>query len=160
MLVANQACSTHFGTQLDATELAYDKLFDLNVKSVFFLIKEAKELLMKSGPEANILVVSSVGGKNPHPSLGIYNMTKASLDNMVVWMAQELLSDNIRINGIAPGLIMTEFSGVLWKNNDGVHPKSKGKSEEIGAVAATICSKDGSFMNGEVYQVHGGFPRL
>ena len=160
VLVANQACSTHFGTQLDATELAYDKLFDLNVKSVFFLIKEAKELLIKSGPDANILVVSSVGGKNPHPSLGIYNMTKAALDNMVVWMAQELLSDNIRINGIAPGLIMTEFSGVLWKNNDGVHPKSKGKSEEIGAVAATVCSKDGSFMNGEVYQVHGGFPKL
>ena len=46
---------------------------------------------------------------------------------------------------------MTEFSGVLWKNNDAVHPKSKGKSEEIAAVAATICSKDGSFINGEVY---------
>ena len=87
-------------------------------------------------------------------------MTKAALDNMVAWMAQELLSDNIRINGIAPGLIMTEFSGVLWKNNDGVHPKSKGRQEEIGSVAATICSKDGSFMNGEVYQVHGGFPKL
>ena len=55
---------------------------------------------------------------------------------------------------------MTEFSGVLWKNNEGVHPKSKGKSEEIGSVSATICSKDGSFMNGEVYQVHGGFPKL
>jgi NAD(P)-dependent dehydrogenase (short-subunit alcohol dehydrogenase family) len=70
------------------------------------------------------------------------------------------MGDDIRVNGIAPGLIMTEFSGVLWKENEGVHPKSKGKSEEIGSVAATICSKDGSFMNGEVYQVHGGFPKL
>ena len=115
------------------------------------MIKEAKELLIKAGKEANILVVSSVGGKNPHPSLGVYNMTKAALDNMVVWMAQELMSDDIRVNGIAPGLIMTEFSGVLWKNNEGVHPKSKGRIEEIGSVAAGICSKDGSFMNGEVY---------
>ena len=57
------------------------------MKSVFFLIKEAKELLIKAGPEANILVVSSVGGKNPHPTLGVYNMTKAALDNMVIWMA-------------------------------------------------------------------------
>ncbi len=151
VLVANQACSTHFGTQLDISETAYDKLWDLNVKSVFFLIKEAKELLQKAGKEANVLVVSSVGGKNPHPTLGVYGMTKAALDNMVVWMAQELMSDDIRVNGIAPGLIMTEFSGVLWRNNDGVHPKAKGKSEEIASVAATVCSKDGSFMNGEVY---------
>ena len=129
------------------------------------MIKEAKELLIKANQisgkaEANVLVISSVGGKNPHPTLGVYNMTKAALDNMVIWMAQELMGDDIRVNGIAPGLIMTEFSGVLWKENEGVHPKSKGKSEDIGAVAATVCSKDGSFMNGEVYQVHGGFPKL
>ena len=124
------------------------------------MIKESKELLLKAGKEANILVVSSVTGKNPNYTLGVYGMTKAALDNMVIWMAQELMSDDIRVNGIAPGLIMTEFSGVLWKNNEVVPPKSKGTSEEIGAVAATICSKDGSFMNGEVYQVHGGFPKL
>ena len=87
VLVANQACSTHFGTQLDITENAYDKLWDLNVKSVFFLIKEAKELLMKAGKEANVLVISSVSGKNPHHTLGVYGMTKAALDNMVVWMS-------------------------------------------------------------------------
>ena len=165
VLVANQACSTHFGTQLDITESAYDKMWDLNVKSIFFLIKEAKYLLLKANElsgkgEANVLVVSSVAGKNPHHTLGVYDMTKAALDNMVVWMAQELMNDSIRINGLAPGLIMTEFSGVLWKNNEGVHPKSKGTSEQIGSVAATVCSKDGSFMNGEVYQVHGGFPKL
>ena len=134
VLVANQACSTHFGTQLDITESAYDKMWDLNVKSIFFLIKEAKHLLLKANElsgkdEANVLVVSSVAGKNPHHTLGVYDMTKAALDNMVVWMAQELMNDSIRINGLAPGLIMTEFSGVLWKNNEGVHPKSKGTSE-------------------------------
>ena len=106
---------------------------------------------MKAGKEANVLVISSVSGKNPHHTLGVYGMTKASLDNMVVWMSQELMGDDIRVNGIAPGLIMTEFSGVLWKENEGVHPKSKGRSEDIASVAATICSKDGSFMNGEMY---------
>jgi dehydrogenase/reductase SDR family protein 4 len=87
VLVCNQACSTHFGNQLDITESAYDKLWDLNVKSVFFLIKEAKDLLKKAGKGANALVISSVSGKNPHYTLGVYAMTKAALDNMVVWMA-------------------------------------------------------------------------
>ena len=122
--------------------------------------EEAKDLLLASKNDANVLIVSSVSGKNPHYTLGVYGMTKAALDNLVIWMAQELMNDDIRVNGVAPGLIMTEFSGPLWKNNDGPHPKSKGTSEQIGSVCATICSKDGSFMNGEVYQVHGGFAKL
>ena len=56
-------------------------------------------------------------------------MTKAALDNMVVWMAHELMSDGIRVNGIGPGLIMTEFSGPLWKGNEGVPPEAKGRSD-------------------------------
>ena len=135
-------------------------MWDLNVKSIFFLIKESKELLKKAGKDANVLVISSVGGSGPHHTLGVYNMTKAALDNMVKWLAMELLDENIRVNGLAPGLIMTEFSGVLWKDNKGVHEKSKGKPEEIGSAAASICSTDGSFINGTVVHVNGGFHHL
>lgn len=87
-------------------------------------------------------------------------MTKAALDNMVSWLSQELRDDHIRLNGIAPGLIKTEFSGPLWRNNQGVPKEALGDPDQIGSVAATVCSKDGSFVNGEVYQVHGGFPKL
>ncbi len=160
VLVCNQACSTHFGTQLEITETAYDKMWDLNVKSIFFLIKESKELLKKAGKEANILVISSVAGKHPNPMLGVYDMTKAALDNMVVWLSKELMDEDIRVNAIAPGLIKTEFAGVLWKENNSIPEKSKGSQEQIGSVAATICSKDGSFVNGEIYYVHGGFPKI
>ena len=45
VLVPNAACSTHFGDQLDISEKAYDKLWALNVKSTFFLIKESIEML-------------------------------------------------------------------------------------------------------------------
>ena len=72
---------------MDITETAYDKLWDLNVKSIFFMIKEAKPLLVKAGKEANVLVVSSVGGRGGHYTIGVYNMTKAALDNMVVWLS-------------------------------------------------------------------------
>ena len=99
------------------------------MKSVFFLIKEAKPLLKKAGKDANILVVSSVGGRGGHFSIGVYNMTKAALDNMVSWLSQELRDENIRLNGIAPGIIMTEFSGPLWKGNEGVPEQAKGTSE-------------------------------
>ena len=103
-------------------------MWDLNVKSVFFLIKECKPLL-KKGTNPNILVVSSVGATGPHYTIGVYNMTKAALNNMVVWLAQELMDEDIRINGIGPGLIKTEFSGNLWKNNKAIPATSMGESE-------------------------------
>ncbi len=70
------------------------------------------------------------------------------------------MDDEIRINCIAPGLIRTEFAGPLWKGNEALHPKSYSTPEFIGSVAATICSKDGTFMNGETYAIHGGFAKL
>ena len=60
VLVPNAACSTHFGSQMEITERAYDKMWDLNVKSTFFLVKESMELLRAAGPGANICIISSV----------------------------------------------------------------------------------------------------
>jgi NAD(P)-dependent dehydrogenase (short-subunit alcohol dehydrogenase family) len=75
------------GTQLDISEAAYDKMFSLNVKSTFFMIRESRQLLNNANKgepkEANILVVSSIGGSRPSPELGVYSMTKAALNNMV-----------------------------------------------------------------------------
>lgn len=160
VLVLNAACSTHFGTQLEISEAAYDKMFSLNVKSPFFTIKESVPLLKKGGKESVILVVSSVGATSPSPMLGVYGMTKAALNNMVFWMSKELMDDDIRINTISPGLIQTEFSGVLWKKNEEIPKKSQGTPDQVAAVAATMCSQDGSFINGVDFLVHGGYPRL
>ena len=135
-------------------------MFDLNVKSALFLIQEALPLLRKGGPGRNILVNSSISSQHPHHSLGVYAMTKAALENMVKWMCQELRDEDIRVNCISPGITKTAFAEPLW-NTDAVPEKAKGEPENIAAVCATICAeKDGRFMNGEVYNVHGGFPKL
>ena len=70
------------------------------------------------------------------------------------------MDEDIRVNAIAPGLIKTEFSGPLWRGNEGVPKKALGESEQIASVAATMCSSDGSFINGENYQVHGGYQKI
>ena len=87
VLVPNAAVSTHFGDQFEISEKAYDKLWNLNVKSTFFLIKECLPLMKIARAGANICIVSSVGGKNPGRMIGIYGSCKAALDNMVIWMA-------------------------------------------------------------------------
>ena len=114
------------------------------------MIKESKPLLTASGKGSNILVVSSVTGQRPSRFIGVYAMTKAALENMVKFLADELRSDKIRITGIAPGLIRTDFAGPIIQNPN-LDKASIGEAHQIGSVVACICSEDGSFMNGETY---------
>ena len=134
-------------------------MWALNVKSTFFMIQESKELLTASGKGSAVHVVSSVTGQNPQRMIGVYAMTKAALENMVKFLAEEMRPDKVRVTGIAPGLIRTNFADYLLKNPK-LDQKVVGEAHQIGSVVATICSEDGSFMNGETYQVHGGYPKI
>ena len=119
------------------------------------MLKKSKTL----GGASNICVVSSMTGRTPNFPIGVYGMTKASLDNMVVFLSKELLREGIRVNGIAPGLIKTDFADPLIQSNP--PPESIGQPENIGSVVALICSpEDGAFMNGEIYHVNGGFAKM
>ena len=104
--------------------------------------------------------MSSASSRRTAPRVGVYAMTKASLNNMVEWLAMELMDDNIRVNGIAPGIIPSKLSGPLQPialNSRFSHPKILGKPEDIGGLAAAICSADGAFLNGETIHPSGGF---
>lgn len=87
VLVPNAAISTYFGRQFRITEESYDALWNVNVKSTFFLIKDCLPYLRAAGQGANVCIISSVSGKHPTFAIGVYTSTKAALDNMVKWMA-------------------------------------------------------------------------
>ena len=86
-------------------------------------------------------------------------MTKTGMNHMAEWLALELVRDRIRVNSLAPGLVPTKMSSPLVTIADGViedWPTVKGTTEEVAAYAATMCSKEGKFLNGEVVFPHGG----
>lgn len=89
-------------------------------------------------------------------------MTKAAINNMVKWMADDFRADNIRINAIGPGMVRSEMTKPLIdmgivKNEQG---KFIAEPENVASVAAMICSKDGSFVNGEIYNIHAGITKI
>lgn len=159
-MVLNHAVISHIGKQMEITEAKFDEMINVNLKSCFFMIQESLPLL-KAAKRPNILLTSSMSAVDPFYQIGVYGITKAGVNNMVRSLSVELMDINCRVNGIAPGLVDTDMAAPFLRDNTLVNEKNCAKPEHIASVIATICSEsDGAFMNGEVYTVHGGFPRL
>lgn len=159
VLVPNAAVSTFFGNQFEITEAAMDKMYEINIKSTFFLIKEALPL-MEGVKGANILIVTSYAAYEPDMTISFYSVTKTTLLGMMKTIAKGLYADNIRVNCVAPGLIKTKFSKELW---DGREKETKeligvnrlGEVEDIANAAAFLCSYEADYITGETLPVVG-----
>lgn len=115
ILVSNAAVNPEVGQVLEASEQAWDKIFDINVKSSFLLAKEAKPLIAERGGGAMVFV-SSIGGYQPFEELGAYSVSKTALFGLTKAAALDLVRFNIRVNCVAPGIIETKFSSYVSKS--------------------------------------------
>ncbi|TWW63387.1 Dehydrogenase/reductase SDR family member 4 [Takifugu flavidus] len=162
ILVSNAAINTFFGNILDSTEDDWDKVLSLNVKSAFLLTKLVVPHMEKRGG-GNIVFVSSVVAYQPIQGLGPYCVSKTALLGLTKVLAPELAQSNIRVNCVAPGVIKTRFSTILWEN-EAIMDKFKtqlsikriGQVEEIGGVVAFLCSEEASYITGETIMATGG----
>lgn len=112
ILVSNAAANPEVGGVLSCSENAWDKIFDVNVKSSYLLAKEALPLL-KQSKTGRIIFISSIAGFDPSLLLGAYSVSKTALLGLTKAAAQELAPDNITVNCVAPGIIKTKFSDAL-----------------------------------------------
>ena len=92
----------------DMTDEQYDRVMDLNARSVITASRAAIPYLKRNG--GFIINTSSVAARNgAGPGAGIYGSAKAFVSNVTRGMAKELVGQKIRVNAVAPGLIMTPF---------------------------------------------------
>ena len=162
VLVNNAAVSPRPGPLVDIEESVWDKLFEINVKAGLMLLKLCYEH-MSGDRGANVLFVSSIAAYNPIGPLGAYGVTKTTLLGLTKALAQELGSDGIRVNCLAPGTVKTKFSSMLWKSDQAERMSSSltylnrlAVPSEMGGAALFLCSDDGSYITGETVTVAGG----
>jgi NAD(P)-dependent dehydrogenase (short-subunit alcohol dehydrogenase family) len=110
-----------------------------------------------------VLVISSVGGFIGSDVLGFYNMSKSAEQSLARSLAYEWGEKNIRVNCIAPGLIRTDFSKVLWETPEIERRRSAtaalkriGEPDEVAGTAVYLASQAGAFVTGQTILVDGG----
>ncbi|VVC42754.1 Hypothetical protein CINCED_3A025321 [Cinara cedri] len=162
IFVSNAATNPTSGSILDCDEEIWDKIFDVNVKSAFFLTKEIVPHMISRGG-GSIVYVSSIAGISPMPMLGVYSVSKTALLGLTKVIAADLAEKNIRVNCVAPGIVKTKFASILTENESlskyilqTVPMKRFGKTDEIGSVISFLCSNASSFITGEVIVASGG----
>jgi len=160
--VNNAATNPHFGPLLDADEGQWEKILDTNVKGSFRVCKAVVPHLAASGG-GKIINMVSIAGLRPSPGMGVYSISKASLIMLTKVLAQELGPNNIQVNAIAPGVIKTRFSQILWQTPQFAEPILNrlplgrfGEPEDVAGLALFLASPASDYVTGSVFVVDGG----
>lgn len=159
-VLINNAGITKDNLLLRISEEDFDKVIEVNLKSVFNLTKAVIKPMMKQR-SGSIINMSSVVGVKGNAGQSNYAASKAGILGFTKSVALELGSRNIRCNAIAPGFIETEMTGVLpeetvqsWR--DGIPLKRGGTPEDIANACVFLASDLSGYITGQTLNVDGG----
>jgi NAD(P)-dependent dehydrogenase (short-subunit alcohol dehydrogenase family) len=162
-VVNNAAVNPHFGPLVDADPKAVRKIFEVNVVAPLVWTQLAHRAWLGENGGA-ILNVASVGGVVAGPLIGAYNASKAALIHMTKQLAQEL-GPAVRVNGIAPAVVKTDFAKALYENDEEAvasrYPmKRLGVPNDTSKLAAFLLSDDASWITGQTVIIDGGITSI
>lgn len=165
----NCAGFVHHGTILDCSEKDWDFAFELNVKSMYRMIRAFLPAMLASGRGASIVnIASAASSVRGIPNRFVYGSTKAAVIGLSKAVAADYIKLGIRCNAIAPGTIATPSLDDRMAAQGGTEAVRKafidrqpmgrlGTAEEVAHLAVYLASDESSFTTGTVQIIDGGF---
>ncbi len=164
-IVVNNAGITHKPKPMeDVTEKEFEKVFNVNAKSVYFCGKYFVPK-MKKFKKGAILNVASTAGLSPRPKLNWYNASKGWMITATKTMAVELAPYKVRVNALAPVAgktpLLKSFMGgnTLKKKQAFLSTIPIGRfstPQDMGNAACFLCSDEADMITGSILEVDGG----
>ena len=159
-VLVNNAGITKDALLMRMSEDDFDRVMDINMKSVFNMTKAVLRPMLKQR-KGSIINMSSVVGVKGNAGQANYSASKAAINGFTKSTALELGSRNIRCNSIAPGFIETEMTEALaedqiqeWRNS--IPLKRGGTTEDIANATLFLASDMSAYVTGQVLHVCGG----
>lgn len=147
------------------SEQGWDKVMDLNVKSIFFITQQLKKLLSERATEddpSRVINIGSIDGLNvPSMETYPYGASKAAVHHLTRVLAARLVSENILVNAIAPGPYPSNMLGAAVNHDYSEiakrNPRNRvGTPEDMAGLAIFLCSRAGAYTVGETITSDGG----
>lgn len=147
----------------DVSEDDYDFILDINLKGAFLLSQAVGRHMVERGSGCQINI-ASLNTDRPLKDVLPYAMSKAGIAHMTRGLAVEWGPSGVRVNGIAPGFILTDLTQKLWSDETMLAwgkantPQQRlGVPEDMVGTAIFLASPAASFMTGQTLYVDGGY---
>jgi NAD(P)-dependent dehydrogenase (short-subunit alcohol dehydrogenase family) len=167
ILVNNAGASPAMASVLDADERLWDTIMNLNLKGVYFVSQAVAKIMKKQGG-GKIINIASIDGFKPEPGVSVYSVSKAGVRMITRAFAKELAGDNIQVNAIAPGPIMTKMMLSHWGHLPPEEAKKEaiamckglptgrmGQPDEIAGAAVYFASEASNYTTGSEIVIDG-----
>ena len=155
-ILVNNAAKSTIGLFMDSSKEEIENILNTNL----YLSKMAiPHMINKNGV---ILNISSMWGEVGASCEVLYSTSKGGINLFTKALAKEMAPSNIRVNAIAPGVIDTSMNSFLSKEDrkdleEEIPFGRFGSPEEIGKIAVFLCSKDSSYITGQIIRADGGY---
>lgn len=143
----------------------WDKMLNINLRSVFYVMQKCAVFLEQS--KGNIVNVSSVTGPRAFPNVLAYCVSKAGVDQLTRCAALELAPKGVRVNAVNPGVVVTNLhrrSGMAAEKYEtfldhsrSTHPLGRvGQPEEVAELIMFLASGKAGWITAATYEIDGG----
>lgn len=157
---AGSASPSDVGPLAQVGEAQWDRVVDLNLKAAFFAAQAAAQAMTRGGAIVNI---TSRSASYANPGTGHYGAAKAALENLTRTMAAEWGHLGIRVNAVAPGVVMTDELAKTFNTPERIRRQVEtvplqrlGTPGDIGPLCAFLVSDASAWTSGSVIGVNGG----
>ncbi len=149
----------HYGLMSQMPEADWDRIFDVNVKGIYNCVNAAMPAFLR-GHRGSIVTVASMWGQVGASCEAAYSATKGAVIALTKALAQELGPSGIRVNCVAPGVILTDMCAnvepeILAQMGQDTPAGRNGTPMDVAEAMAYLA--DAPFVTGQVLGVNGGY---
>jgi 3-oxoacyl-[acyl-carrier protein] reductase len=162
-----------FRSIIEVDPAQWDRTIAINLRGAYFMTQAIGRAMIARGNKGSIVTVSSTSSTGARPDCSDYGVSKAGVNHMTRSFALQLGPAGIRVNAVAPGVIVTEMSRQVDRERGALRGKKPGEllaeypqeiplrrngtPEDIAGPVVFLLSDESAYLTGEVILVDGGF---